>query len=94
MASSIEAETIEESQYIDQFNKESLFFGNPKQQTNNITYFRIPIFSAEPTTNKLTPLIIKSPNVWLRTGLKEFNNKGKIKDSIIFLVRVMMRIIG
>ena len=76
--------TTDEGQYIEEFNKESLFFGNPKEnKINNITYFRIPIFRA--LNNKLLPLIIKSPNCWLRTGLKEFNNDGKKSHSMYFI---------
>ena len=75
---------IDESQNIEQFNKDSLFFGKPKQgKINNMTYYRIPIFSV--VNNKLLPLIIKSPKCWLRCGLKEFNNEGKISHSMYFI---------
>ena len=37
--------TTDKGQYIEEFNKESLFFGNPKEnKIDNITYLRIPIF--------------------------------------------------
>ena len=87
---SIESATIDDSQYIEEFNKDSLFFGNPKEnKINNITYFRIPIFrvlnNASGVGHKLLTIIIKSPNCWLRTGLKEFNNEGKKSHSMYFI---------
>ena len=37
--------TTDEGQYIEEFNKDSLFFGNPKEnKINNITYLEFQFF--------------------------------------------------
>ena len=77
------ASIIDETVEIQQFERYILFFDKPKHsKINNMTFYKITIFRVV-NGNKL-PLIIKSPKGWLRTGLKEFNNEGKITHSMYF----------
>ena len=76
---------IDEPISLQQFEtKDNLCFDKPVQRSvNKMAFWIIPIFRI--ANGKKLPLIIKGPNNCVRTGLKEFDNEGRLSYSIYFL---------